>query len=111
MSRLAAVMLTLIAAGCGESASWPCLCQVFTDCEGFPSKGVPEAIKRRLPDDEALDRGPSKRTVERYHSDDCDEKCARKRAERDHARRQAAREYDERLNRDWLPADDPRRWQ
>lgn len=110
-SWLCMMAQALLLAGCADAPAWPRMCAVFTDCEVFPSEQVSERLKPSFPSEETFQSGPSKKTIDRYRSDECGEKCARRRAERDHEIRRATREYDERINRDWIPADDPRRWQ
>lgn len=110
---LATLLPTILFGGCGDVQTWPRMCLIFAECDGFPSERAAETAKPRLPDGETFDSGPSKKEIERYRSDECGEKCARKqaeKAERSERARRAARDYDERMNRDWLPADDARRW-
>ena len=107
-------MLVLLVAGCGDDMDvgpWGPLCTAFTDCGGPPFERTYETVTLPYPTGSPYRPEPAPKKTHDYRSEECDGKCAERKAERVKEMREAARDYEERLYRDWIPADDPRRWQ
>ena len=110
MKRLLLATLLASLVGCDGTTSQIRKCGVFAECDGPPVERNYETVTFPFPTDTPNRVDAPPKTADDYRSERCGEKCASRRARGAEAMYEAARNYDERMYRGWIPADDPRRW-